>query len=172
MLTEDERLDKLDRVLRHETALHRQIDKSVRQLGREVPLLFEGRARKQALAELDQTERSCRFDDAADLDVAAHTRDNLQFPAFPSDFDKARLDNTYVSPPAAEPPAAAPPAPKPKAKTAPRKTQICQNEIALPEPSPAPTPLPTWSGQPEPADKGRMPLNPSFLGKGGGSPPG
>ncbi len=42
-LTEDERLDKLDKVLRHETALHRQIDSAVKMLCREVPRLFEGR---------------------------------------------------------------------------------------------------------------------------------
>jgi hypothetical protein len=61
-LTEDERLDKLDRVQRHQTTLHRQIDKPLHLLGRDVPYLFESRARKEALTDLGQTERSCRTD--------------------------------------------------------------------------------------------------------------
>jgi hypothetical protein len=138
-LTEDERLDKLDRVLRHETALHRQIDKSVRLLGRDVPLLFEGRARKQALAELEQTERSCRLDESVELDVALRARDNLQFASFPLDFDRERLDNTHTPAPAA-------PAAESGEATPPSETQICQNEMPPPDKSnlpnaPAPEPL-------------------------------
>lgn len=117
-LTEDERLNKLDRVLRHETALHRQIDKSVRLLGRDVPQLFEGRARNQALAALDQTERSCRFDDRAEAEVSQQTRDNLQFGGLPSRFDYACLDNTHLVPAKEDAPAAC-------------ETQICQNEIPV-----------------------------------------
>ena len=45
-LLEDEVLSKLDRVMRHETTLHRQIDTSVKMLGREPPCLFEGRGLK------------------------------------------------------------------------------------------------------------------------------
>ena len=127
-LTEDERLDKLDRVLRHETALNRQIDKSVRLLGRDVPLLFEGRARKQALADLEQTERSCRLDASVEQDVSARTRDNLQFGSLPSDFDKSCLDNTPAPDPPA-PPAPAPAVPDAVGSTAQRKAQNCQNEM-------------------------------------------
>ena len=43
-LTEDERLDKLDKVLRHESRLHRQIDTAVRMLNRDVPDLHQSRA--------------------------------------------------------------------------------------------------------------------------------
>ena len=150
-LTEDERLDKLDRVLRHETALHRQIDKSVRLLGREVPLLFEGRARKQALADLEQTERSCRLDEAVEQDVALRTRDNLQFAPFPSDFDKSCLDNTHAPDPTVSDTDAVGSTPQ-------RKTQICQNEMVpsdevlrpketTPDPTPArPIPVPLKEG--------------------------
>ena len=91
-LTQDECLTRLDRVLRHETTLHRQIDKAVRLLGRDVPFLFEGRARKEALAKLGQTERSCRADSTVDQDVADHAHDNLQFQPLPSDFERKRLD--------------------------------------------------------------------------------
>ena len=43
-LTEDERLNKLDRVLRHETNLNRQVDTAVRMLNNDVPRLYAGRA--------------------------------------------------------------------------------------------------------------------------------
>ena len=59
-LTEDERLDRLDKVLRHETALHRQIDTAVKMLHRDVPQLYKSRARDQALLETMQTEQDCR----------------------------------------------------------------------------------------------------------------
>ena len=43
-LTEDERLNKLERVLRHETNLNRQIDTAVKMLNRDVPHLYADRA--------------------------------------------------------------------------------------------------------------------------------
>ncbi len=48
-ITEDERLDRLDKVLRHETALHRQIDTAVKMLNKDVPQLYASRARDQVL---------------------------------------------------------------------------------------------------------------------------
>ena len=48
-LPEDEVVLKLDRVMRHETTLHRQIDTSVKMLGRELPRLFEGRVREELI---------------------------------------------------------------------------------------------------------------------------
>jgi hypothetical protein len=115
-LTEDERLDKLDKVLRHETALHRQIDKSVRMLAREVPQVFEGRARKLALEKLDQTERLCRLDEDAELEVARTTRDYLQ--CTPVTLDKTTLDNTH-------------PVPEPVLTA--EEQEKCQNELAAQE---------------------------------------
>ena len=102
-LTEDARLDKLDRVLRHETALHRQINASVRLLGRDVPELFEGRARKRALSELDQTERVCRTDDAAEREVSILAEEYMQFSPLPATFDRTSLDNTHEEVKAAAP---------------------------------------------------------------------
>ena len=55
-LTEDERLDRLDKVLRHETALHRQIDTAVKMLNKDVAQLYKSRARDQALLDTMQTE--------------------------------------------------------------------------------------------------------------------
>jgi hypothetical protein len=47
-LTEDERLGKLDKVLRHENHLHRQIDTAVKMLNKDVPQLHTRRAREEA----------------------------------------------------------------------------------------------------------------------------
>ena len=169
-LTEDERLDKLDRVLRHETALHRQIDKSVRLLGRDVPLLFEGRARKQALADLDQTERSCRLDESVEQDVSVRTRDNLQFGSLPSNFDKSCLDNTHA-PPAPAVPTSAPDGEAVEGR-APRKAQNCQNEMEPsdellgPEAPPAPNSGGVGVGEERPGSIWPSPTPPE-LGAGG-----
>ncbi|MGI4792408.1 MAG: hypothetical protein ACRYFS_26575 [Janthinobacterium lividum] len=108
-LTEDEQIDKLDRVMRHETSLHRQIDKAVRQLGRDVPLLFEGRARKDALAKLEQTEQSCHADESIELEVSLLARDYLH--CTPMSFNHDRLDNTNPIVPQ------------------PLETEKCQNEL-------------------------------------------
>ena len=43
-LTEDERMSKLDKVLRHETNLHRQIDTSVKMLNKDLPQLDRNHA--------------------------------------------------------------------------------------------------------------------------------
>jgi hypothetical protein len=51
-LTEDERLDRLDKVLRHETALHRQIDTAVKMLVKDVPQLYTRRVRDGVLLDL------------------------------------------------------------------------------------------------------------------------
>ncbi|MBV9850699.1 MAG: hypothetical protein JO250_13580 [Armatimonadetes bacterium] len=94
-LSEDERLDKLDKVLRHETALHRQIDTAVKMLARDVPRLFHARAREAALAEQDLTERDCKEDPDLELEVARQTRQSLRF-APPPDLDSAALDNVHA----------------------------------------------------------------------------
>ena len=57
-LPEDAVLAKLDRVMRHETNLHRQIDTTVKMLGRELPQLFEDRVREDLLRRLGATERT------------------------------------------------------------------------------------------------------------------
>ncbi len=76
-LTEDTRLDKLDKVLRHETALQRQIDTAVRMLAKDVPQLYAGRARAEALESLQLSERECLADGELDMGVAMETRNRL-----------------------------------------------------------------------------------------------
>ncbi len=75
-LTEDERLLKLDKVMRHETALHRQIDTAIKMLSKHVPRLLTARAREEALAEMDQTDRACRVDSDIAAEVELKTREN------------------------------------------------------------------------------------------------
>jgi len=76
-LTEDTRLDKLDKVLRHETALQRQIDTAVKMLAKDVPSLYARRARAEALDSLQLSERECLADGELDMGVAMETRNRL-----------------------------------------------------------------------------------------------
>ncbi len=61
-LSEDERLDRLDKVLRHEMALQRQIDTAVKLLAKDVPQLYARRLRDGVLEDLHVTERECRYE--------------------------------------------------------------------------------------------------------------
>ena len=76
-LSDDQALLQLERVLRHETTLHRQIDTSVKLLGRDVPQLVEGRARRAALAYFNATEADCRHSPSTDRAIADQTRRTL-----------------------------------------------------------------------------------------------
>ena len=76
-LTEDERLDRLDKVLRHETTLQRQIDTAVKMLAKEVPQLYTRRLRDQVLEDLHITERECRDEPETDLGVSLETSNRL-----------------------------------------------------------------------------------------------
>ena len=76
-LTEDQRLDKLDKVLRHETALQRQIDTAVKMLAKDVPQLYARRIREQVLEETQISERECRSDPDDDKCVSMETSNRL-----------------------------------------------------------------------------------------------
>ncbi len=97
-LSEDERLTKIDKVMRHETALHRQIDTAIKMLSKHVPRLLAARAREEALAEMEQTDRACREDSDIAAEVETKTRENLHFRPWPSDFEMAKLDNLVPVP--------------------------------------------------------------------------
>ena len=97
-LSEDERLTKIDKVMRHETALHRQIDTAIKMLSKHVPRLLAARAREEALAEMDQTDRACRDDSDIAAEVETKTRENLHFRPWPSDFEMEKLDNLVPVP--------------------------------------------------------------------------
>ena len=91
-LTEDERLDRLDKVLRHETALHRQIDTAVKMLHKDVPQLYKSRARDQALLDTMQIERECRDNLESELEVTFEARELLKRTSSEPEMDYARLD--------------------------------------------------------------------------------
>ncbi len=76
-LTEAERLDRLDKVLRHETALHRQIDTAVKLLAKDVPLLYRQRIREQVLEDAQLSERGCREDAEDDRCVDLEIQNRL-----------------------------------------------------------------------------------------------
>lgn len=76
-LTEDERLDRLDKVMRHETALHRQIDTAVKMLNKDVPQLYQRRVRDQVLEDTQISERECQEDWEDNKSVDMQTRNRL-----------------------------------------------------------------------------------------------
>ncbi len=76
-LSEAERLERLNGVLRHETALQRQIDTAVKLLAKDVPQLYQRRLRDQVLEDLHVTERECRDEPETDLTVSLETSNRL-----------------------------------------------------------------------------------------------
>jgi len=77
-LTEDARLDRLDKVLRHETHLHRQIDTAVKMLAKDAPALYARRMRDEVLMEMMTSERECRESPREDTDIDLETRGRLR----------------------------------------------------------------------------------------------
>ncbi len=118
-LTEDERLDRLNSVLRHETALHRQIDTAVKMLHKDAPQLYARRLRDQVLQDLHITERECRDEPETDLGVSLEVSNRLY---------QLRKSTTQAANELSEAPL-----------DTVEDTQICQNELP---PAPIPTPLP------------------------------
>jgi hypothetical protein len=122
-LTEDARLDRLDKVLRHETCLTRQIDRAVRTLNRDLKWLFESRARAEALYHRDLTEHEIRETPELDIEVQRLVWRQLR-PTPAPDLGAARLDTAPAS----------------------EGARICQNE---PPPLPIPPLLkPDWDALP------------------------
>ena len=168
-LTEDERLNKLDKVLRHETALHRQIDTSVKMLNKDVPQLYKGRARDRALVDTMQTELDCREDRENALEVEFEARERLkameEATAAPA-LDRSRLDAAQNCQNEPAPRAAATP-PRGRdlserdssPRAAPRSEVVhadtnCKNEPAPAAPSSPDNPSPTGRGGEPPASRG------------------
>ena len=129
-LTEEELLNRLDKTLRHETALHRQIDTAVKLLAKDVPQLYARRVRARVLEDAMLSERECAEcleDDAA---ISMEVRNRLGRIRKATDLALPRL-------------VAAP------LDTAPSdNSEICQNELQN-EPAPAPslTPNPSLTGE-------------------------
>ena len=96
-LLEDEVLARLDRVMRHETTLHRQIDTSVKMLGRELPRLFEGRVREDLIRRMNETERTCAEDPYLDHWITEETRKRSALPTSPPPLDLSTLDTAPIA---------------------------------------------------------------------------
>ena len=77
-LTEDERLDRLNKAMRHETALHRQIDTAVKMLNKDVPQLYAHRVTDQVLEEAQLSERECQDSARDETEVDLETRGRLR----------------------------------------------------------------------------------------------
>ena len=183
-LTEDEVLSRLDRVMRHETTLHRQIDTSVKMMGRELPRLFADRAHQEALDDLGATDDYCARNPSTEFLVASRERDLLERPLTPPGLDLARLDTAPAAQncqnePAPHSPSSSPPSPasgevarnEPEGVPPPERVLAdatnCQNEPAPdPSPSPAPGRPPLrWPGAPKQGEPQNT-LPPTALGAG------
>jgi hypothetical protein len=76
-LTENERIDRLDKVIRHETALQRQIDTAVKMLHKDAPQLYTRRLRDQVLEDMHICERECRDEPETDTMISLETSNRL-----------------------------------------------------------------------------------------------
>ena len=76
-LDEGERLDRLDKTLRHETALHRQIDTAVKLLAKDVPQLYARRVRARVLEDAMLSERECQECPEDDAAISMEVRNRL-----------------------------------------------------------------------------------------------
>ena len=65
-LTEAERIERLNAVLRHETALQRQIDTAVKMLHKDAPQLYTRRLRELVLEDMHISDRECRDEPETD----------------------------------------------------------------------------------------------------------
>jgi hypothetical protein len=91
-ITEDQALDKLDRVMRHETNLHRQIDTSVKMLARDLPKLFQDRVRAELILDLKGSEQECREDPYMGEWVTSETKRRIPDEPIPASVNPATLD--------------------------------------------------------------------------------
>ena len=132
-LSEAERLERLNAVLRHETALHRQIDTAVKLLHKDVPQLYARRLRDGVLEDLHVTERECRDEPDTDLTVSLETSNRLY---------QLRKATTQAANELSEAPLDT------------EHTEICQNELLPADASPSPAspsllPFPNRGGSEE-----------------------
>ncbi len=131
-LTEDERLDKLTKVLRHETTLHRQIDTAVRMLSKDAPQLYAQQAKDLALDQTQTTPREYAANEEDGVNVELKAQDRLR---------RIRMDTEAVSLTLAGAPL------DPQAPAQAEVGEICENEL------PPASEQPTESADDESADE-------------------
>ena len=126
-LTEAERLDRLDKVMRHETALHRQIDTAVKMLHKDAPQLYTRRLRDQVLEDLRISDRECREEPEKDEMVELQMFARL---------DQLRKSTAQAAAALTDAPLdAAPPELNATCQTEIDQVQNCENEPASNEPA-------------------------------------
>ena len=145
-LTEAQRLDRLNTVLRHETALHRQIDTAVRMLSKDVPALYTLRIRDQVLEDIHISERECRDEPETDTAIEMETR-NRMYRLRKSTAQAA--NELSVAPLDTDAEETIPEETVPEEAAAPgTNTEICQNELEASAPEPPLTTLdPSLAGE-------------------------
>ena len=77
-LTESERLDRLDKTLRHETALQRQIDAAVKMLNKDAAQLYAQRTKELIMDETQTTPREYAGNDEEAVNVDLKVQDRLR----------------------------------------------------------------------------------------------
>ena len=113
--------------MRHETALHRQIDTAVRMLSRDVPQLYARRLREEVLGETRVSERECQ-DDAEDARCVELEIQNRLYRLRKATAQAA--ETLSAAPLDTDAPQAEPVAPEAVTDAA---HEICQNELAAPD---------------------------------------
>jgi hypothetical protein len=127
-LTENERIDRLDKVIRHETALQRQIDTAVKMLHKDAPQLYTRRLRDQVLEDMHICERECRDEPETDTMISLETSNRLY---------QLRKANTQATNELSE---------APLDTAVPEAPQNCENELPSLPPAPLQTPAPPKLG--------------------------
>lgn len=92
-LDEDLRLFKLERLMRLQNMMRRQLDKAVRMLTKDVPDAQERYARRAILAARHATEADCRVDAELAYRVASEVQADILCGSSMADCDQSRLDN-------------------------------------------------------------------------------
>ncbi len=154
-LDEDARLHKIERLMRLQTTLRRQLDKSVHMLGKEVPALYGTRLRERELAYMEVSEAVCRQDPFYEKVIAKSVLQQQasqeQRQGLPSDFPLDTLDTADPKNCRNEPPPPLPQQPPPS-------RQEAQPDIYKPFSH-------SVGGKVPKADRG--PSSPPLLGAGG-----
>ncbi len=96
-LDEDARLLKLERVLRLQASVRRQLDKALAMLSKLVPETQERYARRAVLAGKHLTESDCRADPSLAYSVEFDTQADILAGADTSDLDQSTLDNAQTA---------------------------------------------------------------------------
>ena len=115
-LTETERLDRLEKVMRHETALQRQIDTSVKMLSKDAPLLYASRAKDAVLDSTQTAQREYDTNEEDAVHVELKVQERLRCVREATEAAAVSLADAPLDPVAVQPETA-------------DESEICRNEL-------------------------------------------